>query len=106
MPRIVTTASPLPPPLPAVAWPFAGAAVAAGIAAGTEDTDAWRCEGEHAILCGGEPLLQAGVIDWIAALVATGVKPETLEGPSGQLPYLGALLKREQDLAVALRRQR
>jgi hypothetical protein len=72
MPRIITTASPLPPPLPAVAWPFAGAAVAAGIAAGTEDTDAWRCEGEHAILCGGEPLLQAGVIDWIAALKAGG----------------------------------
>jgi MoxR-like ATPase len=46
------------------------------------------------------------LIDWIAALVATGVAPETLQGPSGQLPYLGALLKREQDLAVALRRQR
>ena len=45
------------------------------------------------------------LIDWIAALVATGVDPDVLESPTGQLPYLGALIKREQDLAVALRRQ-
>ena len=46
------------------------------------------------------------LIDWIAALIATGVDPESLTGPSGALPYLGTLLKREQDLAVAMRRRR
>jgi len=45
------------------------------------------------------------LIDWITALVATGIDPDSLDTPAGQLPYLGALIKREQDLAVALRRQ-
>ncbi len=45
------------------------------------------------------------LIDWIAALVATGVDPDRLNEPAGRLPYLGTLIKREQDLAVALRRQ-
>ncbi|MDP6943877.1 MAG: MoxR family ATPase [Myxococcota bacterium] len=44
------------------------------------------------------------LIDWIAALVATGVDPDTLDTAAGRLPYLGTLIKREQDLAVALRR--
>ena len=39
------------------------------------------------------------LIDWIAVLRDQGVEPQTLEA---QLPFLGALLKREQDLqAVA-----
>ena len=46
------------------------------------------------------------LIDWIAALIATGVDPEGLRGSSANLPYLGTLLKREQDLALISRRQR
>ena len=45
------------------------------------------------------------LIDWIAALVSTGVDPADLASAPGRLPYLGTLIKREQDLAVALRRQ-
>jgi MoxR-like ATPase len=40
------------------------------------------------------------LIDWIAALVAHGVDPDAL---TSDLPFPGALLKREQDLAVAAR---
>jgi MoxR-like ATPase len=41
------------------------------------------------------------LVDWIAALLASGVDPASLEQ---QLPFLGVLLKREQDVAVALKR--
>lgn len=41
------------------------------------------------------------LIDWIAALLSDGVTPEGLDAVA---PYLGVLLKREQDLALALRR--
>ncbi|MEZ4267278.1 MAG: MoxR family ATPase [Myxococcota bacterium] len=42
------------------------------------------------------------LIDWIGALVATGVNPDRLRT---ELPFLGTLLKREQDLAVVLRQR-
>ena len=35
------------------------------------------------------------LVDWVAALLADGLTPEALEG---RLPYLGALLKHEQDI--------
>lgn len=41
------------------------------------------------------------LIDWIAALLAHGVDEETLER---EVPFVGVLLKREQDLAQALKR--
>lgn len=41
------------------------------------------------------------LIDWIAALLTAGVDPASLEE---RIPYLGVLLKREQDLALALKR--
>ena len=37
------------------------------------------------------------LVDWIAALVASGVDPARLEG---EIPHLGTLLKREQDVAA------
>jgi MoxR-like ATPase len=40
------------------------------------------------------------LIDWIAALLAEGVDPASLEK---ELPFLGVLLKKEQDLGTALR---
>jgi hypothetical protein len=40
------------------------------------------------------------LIDWIAALLAEGVDPATLEK---ELPFMGVLLKKEQDLGTALR---
>jgi len=46
------------------------------------------------------------LIDWIAALIATGVDPDTITNQRGRLPYLGTLLKREQDLALIMRRER
>ncbi|MBK6689283.1 MAG: MoxR family ATPase [Deltaproteobacteria bacterium] len=41
------------------------------------------------------------LIDWIAALMGHGVEPESLDK---ELPFLGVLLKREQDVATAIRR--
>ncbi|MEO1335567.1 MAG: MoxR family ATPase [Myxococcota bacterium] len=41
------------------------------------------------------------LVDWIAALMASGIEPETLEE---EVPYLGVLLKREQDVTTAIRR--
>ncbi len=46
------------------------------------------------------------LIDWIAALLATGVGPAELDEAERQLPYLGTLLKREQDLAAVIRSRR
>jgi MoxR-like ATPase len=43
------------------------------------------------------------LIDWISALLAHGVDPAKL--PT-EMPFLGALLKREQDLALAARQLR
>lgn len=43
------------------------------------------------------------LIDWLAALVAHGVDPSTLRT---SLPFPGALLKREQDLAAAAKARR
>jgi MoxR-like ATPase len=40
------------------------------------------------------------LLDWIGALLSTGVE---IPAHSRDLPFLGALLKREQDVAVALR---
>ncbi len=40
------------------------------------------------------------LIDWIAALLAEGIDPVALER---ELPFMGVLLKKEQDLATALR---
>jgi MoxR-like ATPase len=40
------------------------------------------------------------LIDWIGALLAEGVDPAALDK---ELPFIGVLLKREQDLSVALR---
>ncbi len=41
------------------------------------------------------------LVDWIAALVASGIEPESLDE---DIPFLGVLLKREQDVATAIRR--
>ncbi len=41
------------------------------------------------------------LVDWIAALVASGIEPESLQE---EIPYLGVLLKREQDVQTAIRR--
>ena len=41
------------------------------------------------------------LVDWIAALMASGIEPESLEE---DIPYLGVLLKREQDVSTAIRR--
>ena len=41
------------------------------------------------------------LIDWIGALLASGLNPDNLDE---EIPMLGVLLKREQDLAVAIRR--
>ena len=40
------------------------------------------------------------LIDWVAALLASGIDPATLTGEklSGALPFLGTLLKREKDM--------
>ena len=40
------------------------------------------------------------LLDWIAALVATGVDPASL---SDDVPFLGSLLKREQDFQAVTR---
>src|SRR5262245_2770995 len=40
------------------------------------------------------------LIDWIAALLAEGVDPASLEK---EMPFMGVLLKKEQDLSTALR---
>ena len=37
------------------------------------------------------------LVDWIAALQRCGVDPETLDG---EIPFLGVLLKRENDLEL------
>lgn len=41
------------------------------------------------------------LVDWIGALMAHGVDPDSLER---ELPYLGVLLKREEDVATTVRR--
>jgi MoxR-like ATPase len=41
------------------------------------------------------------LVDWIGALLAHGVTPESLER---EIPFLGVLLKREGDVAATLRR--
>jgi len=41
------------------------------------------------------------LVDWIGALLAHGVEPESLER---EIPFLGVLLKREGDVAATLRR--
>lgn len=41
------------------------------------------------------------LVDWISALLAHGVDPEQLEQ---DIPFLGVLLKREQDVEITLRR--
>jgi MoxR-like ATPase len=40
------------------------------------------------------------LIDWIAAVLAEGIEPKDLEK---DLPFMGVLLKREQDLTIALK---
>jgi MoxR-like ATPase len=40
------------------------------------------------------------LIDWIAAILAEGIEPKDLDK---ELPFMGVLLKREQDLTVALK---
>lgn len=46
------------------------------------------------------------LVDWIAALLATGVGAAEIEEAERQLPYMGTLLKREQDLAAVIRKRR
>ncbi|NJK89036.1 MAG: MoxR family ATPase [Myxococcales bacterium] len=41
------------------------------------------------------------LIDWLSALFSHGITPEALDD---QIPFLGVLLKREQDVAATLRR--
>ena len=41
------------------------------------------------------------LIDWIGALMASGISPDSLDE---EIPMLGVLLKREQDVGVAIRR--
>jgi MoxR-like ATPase len=41
------------------------------------------------------------LVDWISALLAHGVDPDSLER---EIPFLGVLLKREQDVETTLRR--
>ncbi len=41
------------------------------------------------------------LVDWISALLAHGVTPESLDK---EVPFLGVLLKREQDVATTLKR--
>jgi MoxR-like ATPase len=41
------------------------------------------------------------LIDWIGALMASGISPASLDE---EIPMLGVLLKREQDVGVAIRR--
>lgn len=41
------------------------------------------------------------LIDWIAALLQSGMNPDVLDE---EIPMLGVLLKREQDVAIAIRR--
>lgn len=41
------------------------------------------------------------LVDWISALLSHGVDPDSLDQ---DLPYLGVLLKREQDVAATVRR--
>ena len=48
-----------------------------------------------------KPPSTSELVDWIAALIANGVHPDRL---TSEIPYLGTLLKREQDLAVVARR--
>ncbi|MGF1508820.1 MAG: AAA family ATPase [Myxococcota bacterium] len=48
-----------------------------------------------------KPPSTSELIDWIGALMAHGVDPESLEK---DLPLLGVLLKREQDVTTTLRR--
>jgi MoxR-like ATPase len=40
------------------------------------------------------------LIDWLGALIATGLDPSKLDRHGRDLPFLGTLLKREQDLAA------
>lgn len=42
------------------------------------------------------------LVDWIAALLANGLDPNTL-GAGKELPFLGTLLKREQDIEATTR---
>jgi MoxR-like ATPase len=48
-----------------------------------------------------KPPSTSELVDWIGALLAHGVDPDALEQ---DLPLLGVLLKREQDVATTLRR--
>jgi MoxR-like ATPase len=48
-----------------------------------------------------KPPSTSELVDWIAALLANGVNPDQL---TTQIPYLGTLLKREQDVALVARR--
>lgn len=41
------------------------------------------------------------LIDWIAALLANGIDPAAIDQ---EIPFLGVLLKREQDIGTAIRR--
>ncbi len=47
-----------------------------------------------------KPPSTSELVDWIAALLANGVDPEVVDA---ELPFLGTLLKREQDIQLALR---
>ncbi|MEM1025346.1 MAG: MoxR family ATPase [Myxococcota bacterium] len=48
-----------------------------------------------------KPPSTSELVDWIGALMAHGVDPESLDQ---ELPFLGVLLKREDDTATTLRR--
>lgn len=48
-----------------------------------------------------KPPSTSELVDWIGALLAHGVDPESLDR---ELPFLGVLLKREDDTATTLRR--
>lgn len=48
-----------------------------------------------------KPPSTSELVDWIGALIGHGIEPDALER---DLPFLGVLLKREQDVATTLRR--
>jgi len=43
------------------------------------------------------------LVDWIAALLASGLDPRALSAAGAELPFLGTLLKREQDVEAVTR---
>lgn len=43
------------------------------------------------------------LVDWIAALLASGLDPQSLGTGGAELPFLGTLLKREQDVEAVSR---